>query len=267
MEADSGAGMVQPAVRRSGLIIGLLSPLRGAVFFKNHPKLITYAVIPIIINTVLFIVFFYFSLSYFNRWLEALLPQEQAWYWVALTYLLTVILILILLIIIVFTFTVLANLLASPFNDALSARTETLALGLQSGEPFSLKAIVREIGRTIIEELKKIVLFLGTLALISLLNLVPVLGQVLSMVLGGLLTILWLGLSFLDYALARHGYRLGAKIKFIRRNLLPVFGYGLGVFAGLLVPVLNLAFIPMAVVGGTLLYLDLSGNGNRDAIN
>lgn len=262
METDSGPGTVQPMTRRPGLITGLLSPLGGAVFFKNHPRLITYAVIPIIINTVLFVVFFYFSLGYFNRWLEALLPREQAWYWVALTYLLTVVLVLILLIIIVFTFTVLANLLASPFNDALSSRTETLALGLKSPEPFSIKAIIRETGRTIIEELKKIVFFLGTLALISLLNLVPVLGQVLSLILGGLLTILWLGLNFLDYSLARHGYRLGAKLKFVRSNFIPVFGYGLGVFAGLLVPVLNLAFIPLAVVGGTLLYLDLSGDGN-----
>jgi len=243
---------------RPGFISGLLTPWRGFRFLFAHPRLLSYALLPLIINTVLFIIFFLIGFRYFSRWLEALLPQGQAWYWVILTYLLTVILALLLLLVIVFTFAAVANILASPFNDALSARTEALAAGQLAETPFSFADLFKEIGRTIIEELKKIAFYLAAVAILLLLNLVPMAGQALYGLLFTLLTIVWLGLTFLDYALARHGYRLGQKLNLVRRNFRPVFGFGLGVFAGLLIPVFNLLFLPVAVVGGTLLYVDLT---------
>jgi len=242
---------------RPGFFSGLFTPWRGFRFLATHPRLLSYALLPLIINTVLFVIFFLISFKYFSHWLEALLPQGQAWYWVILTYLLTVVLALLLLLVIVFTFAAAANILASPFNDALSARTEALAAGQLSDTPFSFIGLFKEIGRTIVEELKKIAFYLAAAAVLLLLNLVPVVGQALYGLLFMLLTIAWLGLSFLDYALARHGYRLGQKLNLVRRNFRPVFGFGLGVFAGLLIPVFNLFFIPVAVVGGTLLYVDL----------
>ena len=94
--------------------------------------------------------------------------------------------------------------------------------------------------------------------MIFLLNLVPVIGQILYVVLSFTLTILWLGMSFLDYTFARHAYKFGLKVRFVRQNVFAVFGFGLAVFVGVLIPVLNLVFLPVAVVGGTLLYLELS---------
>lgn len=242
---------------RTGILGGLISPIRGALFFVKHPRLMAYAMIPLIINVILFTVFFYLSLNRFSGWLERLLPSGEAWYWVALTYLLTIILAVVLLIIIVFTFTVVANILASPFNDALSARTESLRLGHKTSTPFSLMGILKEAGRTVVEELKKLLFYLLVIGLLFLLNFIPIMGQILYVGLGAAFTILWIGLSFLDYALARHEYRFGGKLRFVRRHFGSVLGYGAGVFLGLLIPVFNLVFIPVAVVAGTLLYLDL----------
>jgi len=41
----------------------------------------------------------------------------------------------------------------------------------------------------------------------------------------------------------------------------PMFGFGTGVWLFLFIPFLNLFFMPAAVAGGTLLYLDLEGPG------
>jgi CysZ protein len=81
-------------------------------------------------------------------------------------------------------------------------------------------------------------------------------------VLSFILTILWLGMSFLDYTFARHTYKFGMKIRFVRQHVFAVFGFGLAVFVGVLIPFLNLIFLPVAVVGGTLLYLELSPQAN-----
>lgn len=258
---SSSSGSSSPL--RPGLVAGLLAPFRGAGMFRRHPRLSVLAAIPVAINTILFALFFYLTVKYFGRWLQALLPQSQAWYWLALTYLLYVILVIVLLLAVVLTFTIMANVLSSPFNDALSARTETLVTG-QGEVSFTLAGLAREMGRTVIEELKKILFYVLVIGLIFTLNLVPVVGSVIYTILATIFTIFWLGLTFLDYAFARHGLKLGDKIRFIRRNYRPVFGFGLSVFGGAVVPVLNLAFFPMAVVGGTLLFLDLQGGLSKD---
>ncbi|MEW6263133.1 MAG: sulfate transporter CysZ [Thermodesulfobacteriota bacterium] len=246
-----------PRSGRPGLAGGFMAPLRGARFLLRHPRLISLAVLPILINTVLLAAIFYLSLGSFLRWLAEMLPKSQAWYWVILSYVLPVLMVLFLLAVIVLVFTPLANIIASPFNDALSARTEVIVTGRPEA-PFSFLAVLKEAGRTAVEELKKIVFYLAALAVILVLNFIPVVGQVLYTVLGFLLTVMWLGLNYLDYPLARHGYRFGGKLGFLKKNSRAAFGYGLGVLLGFLVPIFNLAFISLAVVGGTLLYLELT---------
>ena len=242
---------------RPGLLGGMLASWRGAGFMLAHPRLIPYALIPLAINAALYVLVFYLSNKYFGRWIDSLLPQAQVWYWAILYWFIRVLFFLVLLLAAGFTFVAVANIVASPFNDALSAEVEKIVTGLESGGPFSLAAIVKEIGRTVIEELKKIAFYLAALALILLLNLIPVVGQLAYMVCGALLTVIWLGLNFLDYPLARHGLRLGDKLNFIRGNFWPVLGYSLAVAAGVIIPLVNLAVFPSAVAGGTLLYLEL----------
>ncbi|MEW5724438.1 MAG: sulfate transporter CysZ, partial [Thermodesulfobacteriota bacterium] len=247
----------EKTTRKPGLISGLLAHWRGLDFILRHPRLIPLILIPVAINILLFLLVFYLALAHFGDWLNQWLTPAQAWYWAVLYYLLLLVFLAGLILAAVFTFTAAANILASPFNDALSERTELIVAGAQE-KPFSLRAIVKEAGRTVVEELKKILFFLVVFLILLLFNLIPIAGQLVYGALMTLFTILWLGLNFLDYAFARHGFRFGAKIGFVRRNPGAVFGYGLGVFVWLLVPLLNLALIPVAVVGGTLLYLELS---------
>lgn len=235
---------------------GFLATWRGFLFLLKHRRLLPLAIVPVLINTVLFGLFFYFSLRYFHVWLDRLLPQSDKWYWLVLIYFLTLIVIVLLLLLIVFTFTVVANILASPFNDALSSRTEALVTG-RPDETFSLPGLLKELGRTVIEELKKLGFYLLAVGAILILLLVPVIGSVLYTALMTVLTIFWLGLGFLDYAMARHQYRLGDKLRLGRTHLPAVMGYGLSIFLIVMVPVLNLALIPAAVVGGTLLFIEI----------
>ena len=249
------------AVGHPGLWGGLLAPWHGARFMMKHPRLWSLALIPIIINTLVLTLFFWITVRYFGGWLDSLLPQSQEWYWIALTYLLMVLVSIILLLAIVFTFTVTANILASPFNDSLSSQTELMVRG-GSETPFSIRLALKEAGRTVKEEIKKAVFYLVVVAALLLLNLLPLVGSVVYSILFFLFTTFWLGLSFLDYALARKGYGLRDKIRYARRHTCSVLGYGLGVFLGLLIPVFNLLFIPMAVVGGTILYINLGDMDN-----
>ena len=251
---DPASAPVKPA---PGLTGGLLAVWRGAGFIFRNRSLLPLALFPVIINTILYTVFLAVSLKYFYGWLTGLLPQSEAWYWAVLLYVLMILFGAALILAVVFTFTAVANILASPFNDALSAKTEELATGRQDDRSFSLAAVIKEAGRTVVEELKKIAFYLAAIAVLLLVNMVPLVGPVLYSVLFGLLTILWLALSFLDYSFARHEMRLKDKLGFIKKSFRPSFGYGLGLTVSLAIPFFNLIALPAAVVGGTLLYVEL----------
>jgi CysZ protein len=234
---------------------GLLAPVRGARFLAGHPRLIPLALIPVGLNTLLFAFFFWLATSRFGGWLEALLPQKDVWYMVVLYYFMWVVLVVGLVLMVVFLFTAVANILASPFYDALSSRTEEIVTGRKDDTPFSLNALLPEIGRTVIEELKKIAFYLGIMLLVLALNLIPLIGPILASVLGALVTITWLGFEFLDFNFGRHKMRFGQKMAYVRAHRRQVGGLGLSLMAGVLIPLFNLVYFPMAVVGGTLMFL------------
>ncbi|MFH1135254.1 MAG: EI24 domain-containing protein [Pseudomonadota bacterium] len=247
----------QPSRRRPGLVGGFLFNLKGIKFLLGHRSLMGLALIPIALNTLVFALTIYFGLHFFNEWLAGLLPDSGAWYWLALVWAARIVLVLVFMGVLVFVFRPLAEILASPFNDALAGRTEFLVTGKAPG-PSSLKDILKETSRTVVEELKKLMLLAVALSMVFLFSFIPVIGQMAFAPLLTLVGIFWAGLSYLDVAMARKSYRLGDKIGLMKSNPLPVTGYSVGVFLGFLVPLFNLAFISAAVVGGTLLFLELT---------
>ncbi len=68
---------------------------------------------------------------------------------------------------------------------------------------------------------------------------------------------LFASLEFIDFAMSRRKLRFAEKRAIILRHKRPMFGFGAVMFGGLAVPVVNLFFLPIGAVAGTLLYLDL----------
>ena len=231
---------------------------RGLGFLARYPRLLPLVVIPVLINAVLLGLLFYFSLHYYNRWLDAVLPQSDAWYWAVVSWILPILMILLLALLVVFLFTPLAMIVASPFYDALSARTEQIVTGREEA-PFSLAALLKEMARTVVEEIKKIILLAAAMLAVLILSLIPVIGWLAGPVLSFVVAAMWWGLSVLDYPMARHGYRLGQKLALIKSHKTATFGFGLWVLVCLAVPLLQLVVIPVSVAGATLLFLEWTG--------
>ena len=70
------------------------------------------------------------------------------------------------------------------------------------------------------------------------------------------------GLNALDIPMARHGYRFWEKRQLLWKNLSATLGLGAGNYLTLFIPFVNLALIPLAAVGATLVYLRIrKGDG------
>ncbi len=149
---------------------------------------------------------------------------------------------------------------ASPFNDALSARTDVLLRDVspapEDGRPFWREAL-----RSVRSTAGILALYLALMGPVLLLNVLPGLGSVAATVLGTMVSAFFLTLEFTDITLARYGYRLRQKLRLLRTHLGLTVGFGLSTSLLLWIPLLNVLGIPIAVVGGTALALAMLDDG------
>src|SRR5216683_2748476 len=104
-------------------------------------------------------------------------------------------------------------------------------------------------------------LLAGQLVLLSF-HLLPVIGSVLWTLVANAWTAGWLAGAYLDAPMARHLYPFRDVQGVIADRFRLCLGFGAAVFVILWIPVVNLFLIPLASVGGTLLYRGLRASGN-----
>ncbi len=252
-----------------GYLRGLTYPFRGMklVYFQ-HPSLARFWVFPIVITIVVLLLVMRGVWDYHDAlvnlvWEE---PTGEGFWTAVLLFLhgfVEVIVAILAFAAGVVVVYLLTTIFAAPFNDALSEEVERIVTG-RPGPPFSLRAVLRDAVRTVALEVLKmvvLVLVLGPLFVASLL--VPVVGQIAYTVFGFLFTALYFAIDYVDWPASRHDRGVAYRFGFAVENFLPMFGFGTGVWLFLFVPFLNLLFMPAAVAGGTLLFLDLEVGGGR----
>ena len=76
------------------------------------------------------------------------------------------------------------------------------------------------------------------------------------------MTAVYLGVDYIDWPAARRDWSVGDRVAFVRRQLPAIAGFGCGVWVLLFIPLVNLLFMPAAVAGGTMLFVDLGEGGS-----
>jgi CysZ protein len=190
--------------------------------------------------------------------LGALWARPESWYGQALWYLALVLTFVVLLVVAVST---VIPLVLAPLQDPLSEKTEELCGGF-TAPPFRpgafLKGLLTSVGHT----LARVLLLLVGLVVLLPLHLIPGVGSVAWTVLATLWSMTWLAGEHLAAPMTRHLYPFREVVRALRSRWLLCLGFGAGVHVLLWVPVLNVLFLPVAVVGGTLLYRGLRVSGH-----
>lgn len=155
------------------------------------------------------------------------------------------------------------NLLLAPLQDPLSEATEA-ACGDFSAAPFSLGSLARGTLESLRHTVLRIALMAVGLVVLFPLNLVPVAGNVLWLLLSSAWTMFWLSVEHLSNPMARHLRPFRQVVSGLRARLSLALGFGAALWVMLWVPVLNFFLMPVAVVAGTLLYRGLLKAGALD---
>ncbi len=148
-------------------------------------------------------------------------------------------------------------LLTAPLQDPLSAATEERCGG-DTAPPFSVAATLRGTFLSLRHTLARLVLLLLGFALLLPLNLITGVGSAIYGVLGTLWAMTWLCAEYLSGPMARHLLPFGAVLKAMRRRTFACLGFGAALYVLLWIPILNFFLVPLAVVGGTLLFRAMS---------
>ncbi|MDX9710471.1 MAG: sulfate transporter CysZ [Trichloromonas sp.] len=258
--------VISAAVRPVGNFSrGFFSHWQSARFLLRHPSLWKYVLIPFLINLVVFSGSVYLGMDFFNDSVVQLIPRGEAWYWATLYYFLWIIAVAVTTVVVFFSFTVIGNLIASPFNDLLSERTENLISGQRDEEPFSLSTFGRDALVTLAVEVKKISLFVFAMLALLLLNLLPVFGSLLYSILAVLLTLFFLVVEYMGFVFSRKRLNFSEQRRYILARKTTMLGFGAGVLALLAIPFLQFACIPVAVVSATRLWCEEQDHSSAEA--
>jgi len=253
MISQAATAAVRPV---AGFFRGFSYPLRAVKLFRSQPGLLKYLAIPFFINLLVFTATVYFGLDLFQGLLETYAPSTEVWYGVLLYYLAWMVASLLTAVIVFFSFTIIGNLIASPFNELLSERTEVLMTGSLVDQPFNLRRFWKESRYAVIVEIKKLVVFVICMVLLFGINFIPGIGPLIYAVLAPAFTLFFLAVEYMAFVLMRKQLSFSEQRRYIFKHPILMFGYACGVFCMLAIPFVQFFCIPLAVVGATLLWCD-----------
>ncbi|MFN3582047.1 MAG: sulfate transporter CysZ [Pseudomonas sp.] len=247
----------------------LLEPLRGPDYLQlgwqrvRQPGMRRFVILPLIINLALFGALIGWGITQFNLLMARLLASLPAWLGF-IEWLLWPIFALAILLVLFFGFSMLANLIASPFYGFLAERVAEQERGVVS-PPTSYAEILKAIPRSIGRELRKISYYLPRLLGLLLLTLVPVVNLLASPLL--LVFGVWMmAVQYIDYQADNDQVSFIDMLRWMRGRRGLSLSFGLPVYIGMLIPLVNLLIMPAAVAGSTLLWVRERQHGNKSAI-
>ena len=237
------------------------NPLTGATYFINGLSLINtngirrYVFIPLLINVLIFSAGLWFAVSQFEifiAWALSDLPGWLSW----LEWILWPLFALTFYGLVFFGFSIVANIIAAPFNGPLAAAVERRISGTQNTS--ANKIFVEEAKDSIINEFVKLkysLYLMMPLAFLSLISFAFPLISPLVAILWMVYTIWVLTLEYADFPMANHAISFPATREKLASKRFLSLGFGSLVLLATMIPFVNFLVMPVAVAGATKMYL------------
>jgi len=233
--------------------------LNGATFLirglglLNKSGVRRWVIIPLIINTVLFISLFALGASWVSDVIDqtiAKLPEWVQW----ISWLIWLVFAIVAGLIGFFLFSVFANIIAAPFNAYLSEAVEKYLVeadGLTYEPPKSDMGFIETAKHSVMNELRKAGYFLMLAIPVLLLFIVPGIN-ILAPILWFLFSAWMLALEYICYPSDNHEWKFKTIRASMREKRWGTLVFGGTISLAMMVPLINLLIMPASVAGATL---------------
>jgi CysZ protein len=221
------------------------------------PGLRLFVLLPLTINLILFVALIGFAVRQFSGWLDSLMGSLPGWL-SFLDFLLWPLFVVLLLMMVFFTFTLLANIIAAPFNGFLAEKVEVVVRGEDTFPPFSWNELLAMVPRTLKRELRKLSYFLPRAIGLLILSLIPGLNLIATPL--WLLFGVWMmAVQYIDYPCDNNKVSWDDMLAWLRAKRWQSLGFGGITYVALLIPFVNILMMPAAVAGATLFWVREDG--------
>ncbi|HAB02945.1 MAG TPA: sulfate transporter CysZ [Pseudomonas sp.] len=227
--------------------------LREGLKLVLSPGLRLFVLLPLTINLLLFGGLIYFAGHQFSLWLDALMPTLPDWL-SFLSYILWPLFVALLVLMVFFTFTLVANVIAAPFNGFLAEKVEVVVRGQDPFPAFSWGELVAMVPRTFGREMRKLGYFLPRAIGLFILSLIPVVN-VIAAPLWLLFGVWMMAIQYIDYPADNNKMSWQDMLAWLRQKRWQSLGFGGITYLALLIPVVNVLMMPAAVAGATLFWV------------
>ena len=227
--------------------------LREGLKLVLSPNLRMFVLLPLAINLLLFGGLIYFAGHEFSLWLDALMPTLPSWL-SFLSYILWPLFVALLVLMVFFTFTLVANVIAAPFNGFLAEKVEVVVRGKDPFPAFSWGELVALVPRTFGREMRKLAYFLPRAIGLFILSLIPVVNVVAAPL--WLIFGVWMmAIQYIDYPADNNKMSWQDMLAWLRSKRWQSLGFGGITYLALLIPGVNVLMMPAAVAGATLFWV------------
>ncbi len=218
----------------------------------NKPGIRPFVLIPLFVNILVFSLLIWLGTSQFEAWMNRMLPDPESWlYW--LRWILWPIFAIALILVVFYTFTVIANLLAAPFNGLLAEKVEAYLGGEVIHEPGGIKQLMKDLLPALFSELRKLSYFLIRAVPLLILFFIPVV-QIAAPFLWLMFNAWFLTLEYGDYPMANHKLGFKEQHRRLKKVRLSALAFGGSLTLMMMVPILNFVAMPAAVAGATIFW-------------
>lgn len=218
----------------------------GMIF---SPGLKRYVIIPMLISAVIFVLSGWIGYMQYEVFINSMLPADGGFLIDLLRWILMPLFFLAFLLLVFYGYTIVANLIGAPFNSKLAeavAKKLDSNVTLPESDPF-----LKDVSKSIFSEIRKLSYYL--------LRAIPLLIMMLIPVIGPIATIIWiifsawfLAVEYTAYPLENQKLLFKEQRQVLGKKRFSAISFGGGVTLLLLIPVINLAAMPAAVIGATI---------------
>ncbi|WP_439133169.1 sulfate transporter CysZ [Pseudomaricurvus sp.] len=235
-------------------------PINGMTYLTRAAQLIVtpqlrlFVLVPLLINLVLFFAATYLLIEQFGVAMSWLLGSLPGWL-DFLAWILWVIFAALVLVVYGYSFSMITNIIAAPFYGILAEKTEILVRG-KGPEPESLGHMIpRTLGREMVKLWYFILRGLGILILMFVLSFIPLINVIVPVI--GFLWGAWsMAIQYVDYPADNNQLTFSDTRNRLWSRKYSSFSLGGLVMLGTMIPLANIFVMPIAVVGGTLFWID-----------
>jgi len=236
------------------------NPAKGFNYLVRGFKLVTqpglrlFVLIPLTINIVIFSVLIGATISEFYGWIEAIMnwvPDFLSF----IRWVLWPMALVLILTVIMYSFSVIANIIASPFNGLLAEKVEEMLTGSEVDGYETIGKAILAFPKSISREVAKLAYYIPLALTVLVISFIPVVNAV-APILWFLLGTWMMVIQYCDYPMDNNRRSFSAMKQAIAVDRLTSAGFGAGVMAGTMIPLINFIIMPAAVCGATVYWVE-----------